>query len=403
MLDEFSIDAKELVQRLPPGTLGLFESVSGVLFMNVADADFEKMRQDVYSSTSNSLLELFHHESYHCFQSYCTGYQFRRMYNLVGALGSGTSFSKEMRVMLFNVLFYKGIGLISKFLPHKEKIKLSTWSELRLCKKLAMQLQQVSKQTGQVILSRAFYPKVYQAILAANEQERKLGTEGISALDVIEGAAVMYARASVLNDEPNSSVELLKILEKHGDTYTRAFQKTVEMCGERASEIFLPATALALRYDCPGDALLPIIKKLLCCPTGQVVEYSRKLAKDLPDVGAGEILGTAAEYAARLNRQAKWYNRRRGAPNTYNVQLMAMASGDWGIDEIDLLTDPLAINAIPVGALGFSIMTRESRRGMVSGPSPALFASIMLGGGPTIPQRLREIEKRVQEIQSLKL
>src|ERR1700735_4333145 len=75
MLDDLSIDTQNLRIKLAPSLSGIFEPVSGVMFLNVTDAEFEAMRKD----PQDPLVEVFTHEMYHCFQAYTCGYQFERV------------------------------------------------------------------------------------------------------------------------------------------------------------------------------------------------------------------------------------------------------------------------------------------------------------------------------------
>jgi hypothetical protein len=67
---------------------GIFEPVSGVLFLNVDDARFDEWRHSEDPIRSDvRLAEVFFHEIYHCLQTYTTGYGYAYCQRLVGADG----------------------------------------------------------------------------------------------------------------------------------------------------------------------------------------------------------------------------------------------------------------------------------------------------------------------------
>src|SRR5450755_3627204 len=87
MFEDLTVDTKDLAIKLQPAVRALFEPVSGVMVMNVADPEFAAMRQN----PEDPLAEEFAHEMYHCIQVYTTGYQFNRTCLLRDALFEGFS------------------------------------------------------------------------------------------------------------------------------------------------------------------------------------------------------------------------------------------------------------------------------------------------------------------------
>jgi hypothetical protein len=112
---------------------------------------------------------------------------------------------------------------------------------------------------------------------------------------------------------------------------------------------------------------------------------AKNLAEALPSIAdAGAILGTAVAVSANTRRPIRMYEQ----------QMEALKSRSWGIDELDLLTDPNAISAIPPGLLGFVIVTQDGYFDVDGeGIGNLVIAAIMLRGGPSVPSELREIQE----------
>jgi hypothetical protein len=117
----------------------------------------------------------------------------------------------------------------------------------------------------------------------------------------------------------------------------------------------LASAALALRYSAPQAALKTLLRIIADEPPGVEVAVARTLvSRGLPPInGAGDVLGTA--WQVHRARRAKY--------KLYEMQLTALREGSWGVDELDILTLPEPLSRLPVGALGYAIVTRGGRRG----------------------------------------
>jgi len=100
-------------------------------------------------------------------------------------------------------------------------------------------------------------------------------------------------------------------------------------------------------------------------------------------------VGTAVDAAKRMRRPTKMYAD----------QMDALRSRAWGIDELDLLSNPSAINSIPPGSLGFGLVTRSGKpRGFKDGAGPLMIASIMLRGGPSLHQVQGDVDESIKNM-----
>jgi hypothetical protein len=69
----------------------------------------------------------------------------------------------------------------------------------------------------------------------------------------------------------------------------------------------------------------------------------------------------------------------RKPTKVYAEQLSVLKSGIWGIDELDLLTNPKVTESIPYGSPGFGLVTRAGiPRGLKDGRGALMIAAIML-------------------------
>jgi hypothetical protein len=116
----------------------------------------------------------------------------------------------------------------------------------------------------------------------------------------------------------------------------------------------LLAAALALRYEHFPNAFLPLARAIASADPGNEEGTARDFEAAMPQPeGAGRVLGTAADVRASS----------KTGYLLYTDQVKALETLAWGIDELDLLSEPQAYGHIPPGKLGFAIVTRSGRRG----------------------------------------
>jgi hypothetical protein len=369
MFEFLAIDIKNLQIKLPPAVRAVFEPVGAIMVLNVTDAEFEAMRQD----SSDPLSEVFAHEMYHCFQVYTSGYQFQRVGLLCGAFF--TEYADKQRFgdvlgQLFGHFLGKLFMKVTSWLPARYRFLLQARYVAELQLRDQAELQELATR-GQPSMIGADFPGLYRKLSELKQETLQAGEDGLSPNDLLEGSAAVYARFSC-QTAPSSITQLLDYLDGLTETYSRALKKTADICGERAKNIILPAAALALRYERPENAYCEIVRRIAASTPGKELASAKKLGTEMPRIEkAGGVLGTARQFCA------KTHSRNR----VYAEQIHALESGSWGIDELDLLTSPSAIGAIPPGSLGFGIRTLESVRGPHDG---LVIATIMLRGGPSI-------------------
>ncbi len=383
MFEDSAMDIRDLQIRLSPAVGALFEPVSGIMVMNITDDEFDAMRQ----GRDAQLEEEFAHEMYHCFQVYATGYQFRSVGQLRDVLlkeylekQSLTQASRRLVAHYWGKLYMK----LALCVPKRYRF----YAKARYLAKVGLQDRAEIQQlfgSGQASVVGARFPALYNSLTKAKQQRLAAGRDGLSANDLLECSAAVYARMS-LETSPANTTQILEYLDGLAETYSRALRKAVEICGERAKDIILPTVALALRYERPENAFCELARRVAESAPGEEIASAKKLAPALPPIeGAGEILGTAVESRYKIGRRF----------DVYAEQMDALTSNSWGIDELDLLTKPDAIRAIPPGSLGFGIKTLDGARGPREG---VFIAAIMLRGGPSVYQAKTEVDESLKDL-----
>jgi tetratricopeptide (TPR) repeat protein len=214
---------------------------------------------------------------------------------------------------------------------------------------------------------------------------------GLSVEDLIEGSAIVFQHL-LTDGRGGLETRLASAWDEAGETYRKAFDVAQEICGARALDIILPATALALRYASPPEAYVVFLEKLKACEPGQEISAARALASTpLPIEVAGEYLGTALDV-------------RRNQPTSddrypvYDDVLDKLEKRAWGFDEIELLSDPGP--AQQIGEFPFVTVVKEGimRADMDSTllAKRVLCASLVLRTAK-LPRYRRDAEQRVLE------
>jgi len=383
MFEDLVIDTKNLQVRLALAALARFEPLSGIMVLNIVDRDFDAMVDAVRNDEEHYLLEVFNHEMYHCFQTYCTGYIFHRACLMRDVLG--THFGGQWtRVFLGRYLKRKLITWSTIWLPPRYRDRIRTKHALSAASDEYMELTVLSGTNKQSRKIGAYFPDLYRKLADLKKETLRPGKQGLSAIDVIESGATVYANIASQGVRCPNTTQLLERLSGLDETYTRALRLTYDLCGERALSVLLPATALSLRYENPGNAYVSMVQRIAVAAEGKEVAEAKELAKALPSIeDAGRLLGTAVEARAKIRRPT----------SIYEQQMQALKTQSWGIDELDLLSDPQAISSIPYGLLGFGILTQDSNRGLEGERGRLVIADIMLRGGPAVSSELREIRE----------
>ena len=87
-IDRDEINIRELIKSLEPDELGKFEPMSGLMLINLSNADFDAARASWSSVEGETLLNTMCHETYHGIQTGASGYGFDRQQRLFAVFNS---------------------------------------------------------------------------------------------------------------------------------------------------------------------------------------------------------------------------------------------------------------------------------------------------------------------------
>jgi tetratricopeptide (TPR) repeat protein len=343
-------DLSRYLPRLPADILALFEVTSGTMVLNVDLATFQASGQN-YTSPRPEDMTLFstiNHETYHYFQTVATGYQYSyasEVWRLIGEEANAQQREREAQ-QANEKEEQKAVAsqLRDKIEPINSKLQIpnleeATAFEAKRYSGFQAQVQRAQmahswEGTAQDDLSllAAELPSLAEGLGQLWKKITSPGVLGLSAEHLIEGSAVVFQHLLTHGIEGLES-RLAHAWDETGKTYRKAFDIARELCGARALEIILPATALALRYAKPPEAYVVFLEKLKAGEPGKEIATARALALDpLGITEAGEYLGTASDVRSK----------QAGSDNRYPVYddvLDKLEQRAWGFDEIDLLSD----------------------------------------------------------------
>ncbi|WP_170766545.1 hypothetical protein [Ruegeria lacuscaerulensis] len=354
--DVMSIDVKKLIGQLPQDTLGTFEPASGVMYLNVDDATFDAWRAT--PTDNGALADVFHHELHHFIQTIATGYQFSLTLSFYEAFRS--EFGSYRQALKFGwLLLMSKIAFWRSAEERAYRLALAT-NKARIDAILNLPRDRDPEDRS---LMGAFYPRLFKKLEELHAKQFRISESGLSAADVIEGAAVGY---EILvrhgGAEAAAAGEFLERANLDHLEHVPAFAVVTAIRTKRPAELLLAAAALALRFENPNDVLDPIAQKIAESPLGAEESGARMLEKyALRDMHGGLYLGTAVDVRRRS----------RTSYRLYDQQLDALRDREWGVDEIGLLTTREPLSVLPPGELGFAVVTRGSPRGISGGEASA--------------------------------
>lgn len=405
MFEDLSIPMESVQVTLPTGTLGVFEPVSCAMFLNMADQDFSAWQ--LGGSPDDPVGLTFAHEVYHYFQTIGTGYLHAQYQSQLHALQKAKTPAKLMRHLMSNYLRRRVRGPIGRmkyfWMPRADREHLSASNEYWGTVLDQLKLEELAVLYGQRNMAGLLHPGLAMDLGTIREPALVRGADGLSAQDVYEGSAVVYALVTAY---PHGDAdEVIRTSNPQDESpYERMTRRVLDRCGDRPmSGLLLAASALALRFERPGDAFFPILERLLHEPVGSEVDAAREI--DLATVTcAGRILGTARDV--RASEKAAGRKSDYTDVEWYATPMDRLTSDEWPLDELALLTDPECLGAIPGGQLSFGIVTRDGARapkGTEGLGFRRMVGCMMLGSGLTIAGVRRELADYFYEYRALLL
>ncbi len=404
MFEDFRIDINTLRVRHAPDVLGVFEPVSCLLFFNVTNAEFDAAISASADAAAAPLTETLAHEVCHYFQTFCTGYLYRQYIQIRKIYASALD-ARTQSVLTWPEIRRRLLPYAAKRL----KIWLLFWRSpstrrwFAIMEAMGQGIEDLryfegrSAEYGERTIAGVSMPGLHASIEAARAESQRRENSGLSAQDVFEGAAFVMGKLYAYGDQAEDDIRAR--LSNPESPYERLMHISQSYAPQRRlGSPLLMAAALALRYDRPGEAYLPLLNMLLSSPPGDERAHAKVMASSLPAIrAAGTVLGTGREARRTLNEKRK-------DRSDYALPMRKLANRAWPVDELDLLTDPNAAEAIPLGELTFGIVTRDGQR---AAPRTSdltvrmLFGSELLPGGPSVASFRKYFLSKAREGQPL--
>jgi hypothetical protein len=379
------IDAHEFIKALRSDQLGLFEPLSGVLLLNVAESEFQEVAVRWSSNTCTEsdveLLRTINHETYHFMQTVCSGYMYDRQCRIFTELNrENEAAENEAETESYASVMEAALKDLDASDPERQRLMgvAAMIRQQEFLEKLGSRAA-----PGDHSISGGSFPKLFQYLDALAVKENEANAEGLSILSVIEGTAVAHAQllmGGVSGFDERMAAECSTL----PPAYAALYEVTQAACGNRTAELLLPAASFALMFEQPHQAYLPILREFLNAPAhdaGQDATYVSERIDMLPDLGP--ILGTSLDV--RMN----W-----PAYVIYQSVLNDVEAGKWGTDPYWLLASPAAMNGVPSFPMGF--LTRDGFRG-AGLDRDILIARMFLMSVVLRVKSRRKLEKAVQE------
>ncbi len=374
----------QFVPGLPFDTLAQFEATSGLMFLNMDSEAFMQAGRNFAGNTPTpediELFSTINHETYHYLQTLATGYQY--------------TYASEVWRLIVDEANAQEQQETNK--RPKEKTKKGLESKrLTGFQRLANNAQQArvweNDAHGDLSLIAANFPVLARSFDQLWEKIKAPNSDGLSALELIEGSAIVYEHL-LTHGRDELEDRLAKAWDATGETYRRAFDIAQSVCGPRALDMLLPATALALRYESPPEAYSFFLKSLHASVPGEEISVARATAAKTPRIpGAGKYLGTALDV-----RKSQSGNEGRYA--VYDDVLDNWEKHAWDFDEIELLSNPGP--AQRMGSFAVVMVVKEgpirSNLSMESLVRRLVCSSLVLRTAK-LPRYRRDVEKRLVE------
>ena len=350
--------------RLPPDVLALFAAGAGVLVINATAEEFGAAHQNAQDQEAFALWSVINHETYHLLQTVCTGYCFdwAQKIKQVTLRHVQKAVWRDFRADIgANVLLICCRALPDGLRRRFEIERIENVAQRLIDHNTLIRLAQ-AKNAGDHSLAGTDLPGLFADLELIRRELHAAGPSRLSAFHVIEGAAAVAQLTLEARALGNADLDpwILKEFSRFGEGYRDAYLEARGECGSRASALFLPAAALALRYQRPGEALLPICRILARAQPGEEVGAARNLAASMPALPpAGRLLGTAA---------AVW--RRRGwkfwkKPHCYyEPQMNYLAASGQDIDEIGALAELQRFDQMPASILSSVVRLSDQLGGI---------------------------------------
>ncbi len=380
--DSGTIDLHDLLVSLDPDIQGKLEPLSGLLMLNVGQAEymegFQRFAANASTENDRDLIGTINHETYHGLQAAASGYCFHRQSRQFAVLNA----VEPIPELPFPPAIQASLDTLRSEAGDDPQLQArADRAEAIVRSEQAIQYFDSVAMPGDNSIFGALHPAFFRFQTALVEQEALTNPDGLSIAAVLEGSAVAFAHR-VMRPGTGAEQAMLAEFATLPPLYRQLYDVTLAHAPTRAFELLLPATALALSYTQPHNAYLPLLQALAASQPGEALASGQAMAGSLPDIpSAGAILGTALEL--------------RRADNSYRIYdnfLQALGAPRWPFDAYGLLADPANMNVIDT--FPFSILTADSFQRLPSAMTlPELGARMYL-----LSLVMRKFSRRLEEL-----
>ena len=395
-----ALNLGEQPQFLPPDVMAQYEAGFGVLVINTDIAEFV--------AADAELKRVVNHETYHHLQTICTGYGWWRS-SRIKTIAVRHINEAERREKKDNIGVWRVIGFLNWLSPSvQRKIDADRLRNTLMMLIRANWTRRLALQTdpSDPSLAAAEFPGLFAALDELRQELWRPHADGLADGHVIEGAAVAHdvllTALTIDGPEalfPANAAELDRRIENQanplGPEYTGLLAAARTRCNGPASLFLLPAAALALHYERPGAAFLPMIDRLRAGPPDAVAATARSLAAALPALpDAGNVLGTARQAAEREHsgRRFPWQRRRS---EIHDQAFAALGSGVH--DELTVLSDVAVFGELEGTIIGCAMRFNDRVVG-IGGVHTTETAVRLLGASIVLrAQTRRSVERDLEQ------
>jgi hypothetical protein len=355
--------------HLPPDIGALFAAGAGVLFINATNAEAGLGLKAIDPSRRSEISSDIRHETYHLLQTVCTGYCFVRAQKIKEKTleHAWRSVQRDFRANRWSYLELMAYHLLPRSIGDQ-------FIDVPRVKIFRRMLADVAERapSNDYSLAGADVPELFEELESIEREFKNAAKSGISAWHIVEGTAsvaqILAETASRTAEERDDAI--IRGLKRLDIGYSVAYAICRSHFGQRAGELFLPAAALALRYEKPGEAILPLSALLDAgAAPGEETYFARFVGDKLPDLSAaGKRLGTAVNVWSRA--RFRFWKRRH---TFYRPQLDYLARRLKLFDEISVLCEQF--DDLPDELIHVIVRTKDN----IGGVGPRVDAEVARG------------------------
>jgi hypothetical protein len=392
--DDETFDVHDLIVALDPDIKGKFDPLSGLMMLNVSQAEymesFTRFANKTQVEDDRDLINTINHETYHGLQASASGYYYdrqRRQFATLNAYEPVSEIPIPPDVQADLDTMRKEAGADPALIARADRAEAVVRAEyaIRYYDEVAM--------PGDNSVFGALHPAFFRLQDQLAKEEAQPNADGLSTLAILEGSAVAFAHRIM---RPNGGAEEAMIADfaNTPPVYRQLYDWTGKRAASlgqtgRAFELLLPTTALALCYTQPNNAYGPLLQLLAASEPGQAIAAGQAIIAKLPEIpNAGPILGTALDV-----------RRRDPSYKLYDKFLDALATPRWSFDAYGLLADTANMDIIDT--FPFSLITSDGLDRLPSAMDFNEFAARMYLMSLVMKKFSRRLEEaRVRDLQA---